>query len=77
MAKKPIPKKLQEIASQDPMVAAGYQVQWHRRKTKVDGCPCQLCHQRFPAGTRMWVLSGPSVGVRAVVCPACAADAGD
>jgi hypothetical protein len=63
---------LKEIASKDVMVAAGYQIGWHRRKTKADGCPCQLCQRRFPAGTRMWVLDGRWAGTRAVVCLNCA-----
>jgi len=67
-----IPQKLQDIASKDLMAVAGYRISWHRRKTKADGCPCQKYKRKFPAGTRMWVFDGPSVGIRAVVCFGCA-----
>jgi len=52
--------------------AAGYKYKWGYSKTKTDVCPCSICGEKQPAGTRMAVLRSAYHGqILAAVCPTC------
>jgi len=65
-----ISRALKELQAEDPMNAV-YTLKWGKSTTKIDGCPCMICKNEMPAGTRMWVLRNSYRQMRATVCPAC------